>query len=111
MNKYRSYHRHGAELDGPERELCEEEATVAKDTLMAMFRSKLQNLEWIKNEPNVERVHHRLVGWANQYLASQNLETQVLNSPRMCSNHLQLITSDMSSINAPALWPFIRGVK
>ncbi|OAQ67731.2 dynamin family domain-containing protein [Pochonia chlamydosporia 170] len=111
VHKYRSYHRHRSTLEGPERQVCEEEADVAQDTLMTMFRTKLSNLDWIKNEPDVERVNNQLVGWATSYLGSQDLETQVLDSPKTCSARLQHLTSDMSSGNAPALWPFIRGVK
>lgn len=111
VSKYRLYHRDADELEGPERELCEKDARVAEDTLMAMFRSKLQDLEWIKNETNVERVHNRLIEWATRYLATQNLESQVLDSAERCSTHLQRLTSDMSSIDTPALWTFIRGVK
>lgn len=109
--KYRSYHLHADELDGPERQLCEDQAQVAEDTLLAMFRSKLLNLQWLKNETNLDRVTGQLIEWATRYLASQNLETQVFDSPKECSTHLQRLTSDMASIRAPALWPYIRGVK
>jgi hypothetical protein len=109
--KYRTYHRDGDKLDEPEQELCKKHAQVAEDTLTAMFGSKLQDLTWLRNETNVERVNEQLITWATEYLASQNLGDQVLESAKKCSEQLHRLTSDKPSINGPALWPFIRGVK
>ncbi|TVY32961.1 hypothetical protein LSUB1_G006630 [Lachnellula subtilissima] len=110
LQSYRHFHLHEPDLDPREREDLEDRANLAKDTFRAMFRGRLGDEQFLtlSSESVVMETLKSWVAESRISSASNREEQQSINE---CSTHLMRLTSEESSNQQPAKWPFIRKIK
>lgn len=111
LQLYRHFHLHGDDIseDG-ERIDVEERATLARDTLRAMFQGQLEDEAFLTEWPE-DRALDTLKTWALESrprAVHANISEMTLQE---CSQHLMKISSDPIGSQTQAFWPYINKVK
>lgn len=109
LRSYRHYHLHRIE-DPDERKDLEEKAQIAQDTFQAMFRGRLDNGQFLTDEPE-RSVLRTLLSWAQDMGPSTIGGREVRFTLADCSALLMQLTSEQTSAQGPAVWPYVRKIK
>lgn len=110
LEAYRHYHLSYDELNADEREAYGEKARVAEDTLRAMFRIQLREGHGFLKSLDEQSALRRLMSWVDNSPHSTTAR-ETLNDAESCSRRLMELTSDLGSVDQPAMWPFIRKIR
>lgn len=110
VQSYRHFHLDGSDLDSQEREDLEDRANLARDTFRAMFRGRLGDEQFLtlSSEPAVIDTLKSWVAESGICSASAREERHTIEE---CSGLLMRLTSEESSNQQPAKWPFIQKIK
>ncbi|KAH7029847.1 uncharacterized protein B0I36DRAFT_326419 [Microdochium trichocladiopsis] len=116
LKSYRHFHLNRRELHRTEVRDFEERATLAVDTFVAMFGSRLEqngtsNFLPCLLAPSTREVLRTLKQWAHEAMPSQAQTRIVLSSIAQCSTRLAELTSDASGAQERLPWPFISKIK
>ncbi|RDW75398.1 hypothetical protein BP6252_06540 [Coleophoma cylindrospora] len=108
LQSYRHYHLHTETMDEEEKRAIEQKANMAQDTFRAMFRGQLDNEQFLTEMTN-ESALAILMSYAQEKPPiSERESTSTLVE---CSELLMRLTSEQTSPQGPALWPYIRKIK
>ena len=110
LQSYRHFHLHGPDLDRQEREDLEDRANLARDTFRAMFRGRLGDEQFLTLSSE-SAVMETLKSWVAESRFSSASDREEQHSINECSTHLMRLTSEESSNQQPAKWPFIQKIK
>lgn len=110
LQSYRHFHLHGPDFDPGEREDLEDRANLARDTFRAMFRGLLRDEQFLTLSPESD-VMETLNSWVAESGISSANDREEKQSIDECSRLLMQLTSEESSDQQPAKWPFIRKIK
>ena len=110
LQSYRRYHLHRMDMDRDEKKDLEEKAQIAQDTFRAMFRGRLDNEQFLTDEPE-DSVLGTLRSWTQDMGPSTIGEREVRSTLADCSALLMRLTSEQTSAQEPAVWPYIRKIK
>lgn len=97
-------------MEPAERASFEEKASLAQDTLHAMFRGKLGDKSFLLKKPE-HVVIQRLVQWAANQRSSSTMSRLSGLSLQDCATTLMELSSEPASREEPAKWPYFRYVK
>jgi hypothetical protein len=106
LGSYRRYHLSQEEWESYELQACE----VATDTFESMFRIQLRDGDDFLKSLDEQSALRRLMSWVDDFPHSTTLR-ETLDNADSCSQRLTELTSDPSSVDQPAMWPFIRKVR
>lgn len=110
LGYYRNYHLHGESMDGGTRKDFEGRSNIAVGLFRAMFRSVLQDEEWLLQE-SPDTILQQFQTWMTSASDLQSSSRQVATSLEECSRLLMELTSEVPNAQEPALWPCIRKIK
>lgn len=111
FQSYRRYYLHPQDMwDEDERKASEERANVAWDTFQAMFRGRLEIEQFLRSEPQ-DSVLATLISWTQEMGRSPVGGRWTRTTLADCSDHLMQLTSNLSSAQEPAVWPYMRKIK
>lgn len=110
LQSYRHYHVHRMDMEGDEERDCKKKAEIARDTFRAMFRGRLESLQFLTDEPE-GTVLTILLSWAQDIAPSIISGREVRPLLADCSALLMQLTSEQNSVEEPAVWPYIRKIK
>jgi len=111
LSSYRHYYENGSSItDQLERKDAEDNAAVARDTFLAMFRGRLDSEAFLRRG-SVEAVQQTLASWVEEFHPSAVAGRSSHATATECSDQLVRLTSEPTGAREPAIWPFIRGIK
>ena len=110
LQTYRHFHLHSAEMEETERRDMEASANVARDTLRAMFRSRLSDDRFLIDQAEGD-VLEILTEWAADARPSELSARYTEHSLEACSNRLMELSSEPPARDQPATWPYIQSTK
>ena len=111
LQSYRHYHLLGMAIDDDgERGDFEDRAKIAQYTFRAMFRDRLGSEQFLTNEPE-NSVLGTLQSWVQNICPLAIGGRQVKSTLEDCSALLMGLTSEQTSAQDPALWPYVRKIK
>lgn len=110
VTSYRHFHLHKTEMEPAERASFEEKASLAQDTLHAMFRGQLGDQSFLLKQPE-DVVVRRLAQWAAKQRSSSMMARLSGLSLHDCATTLMELSSEPASRVEPAKWPYFRYVK
>ena len=110
VRSYRNYHLNRVHMEPAEVRECKEKARIAKDTFRAMFRGLIDDEQFLINDPE-DAVLRTLRSWAEQTYPSPIGERRVGLTQEECADILPQLTSEQTSAEEPAVWPYVRKVK
>jgi hypothetical protein len=111
LQSYRHYHLHVHDMEGEdEKKDSEQRSKVARDTFLAMFRGRLDGEEFLQTEPEASALA-TLRSWTQEMAPLQVGGRNTMTTLEDCSALLMQLTSELTSAQEPAVWPYIRKIK
>lgn len=111
LQSFRCYEFHGDEMARDERVENEQRRTLAWNTFQAMFGDRLMNRSQTLTANSEESVLRKLRRWVGEDNVCALGGRRVLASLAECSAHLVKLTSDPTSPNDRAVWPYIKSLR
>ncbi|EFX05163.1 hypothetical protein CMQ_1799 [Grosmannia clavigera kw1407] len=114
LKSLRQYHNclrtHYKFTDKDEQEDIESRAKIASDTFQAMFRSRMEDEQYLL-DGSEESILATLCAWTDDLMPRHIGGRQTLDSLAACSRVLMQLTSETNAEPQPAVWPYIRKIK
>ena len=110
LESYRHFQLHEPDMNPQEREDLEDRANLARDTFQAMFRGRLGDEQFLTLSSK-SAVMETFKSWVADSGISSTSGQEEQESIEECSKLLLQLTSEESSNQQPAKWPFIRKIK
>ncbi|SPO03125.1 uncharacterized protein DNG_05807 [Cephalotrichum gorgonifer] len=110
LQSYRHFHLHRNEMNEEEKQDFKKRADVALHTFQAMFRGRLGNERFLVRQEE-DTVLDKLISWARELAPSSSSGRQVASSLSQCSTIIENVTTENSSSDGPAMWPYIRKIR
>ena len=110
VKAYRHNFLNAAQMSNEERNHSADQATLAYDTLKAMFADRFTTA-FLQNN-RTETVVATLMNWAMDLRPTHYMHgNHVAESLEDCSNLLMRLTSDRGAAQGPAAWPYIKKIR
>ncbi|GKT44287.1 uncharacterized protein ColSpa_04468 [Colletotrichum spaethianum] len=110
LQSYRRFHLHAGEMtreDGVEE--AKEQANVARDTFLAMFRGRLGDGDFL-TEKTEKDVLSTMRSWLEQTYPKVG-GRHAKGELQECSRLLMSLTSETAGAHGPAVWPYIKKIR
>lgn len=108
LESYQHYHFRASDMDPEEEGHFKERADLARDTFRSMFRDQPWD-EFLQQSP--EAVLDIFRSWVEGNIATATDGLQVRSSLEDCILLLMQLTTDHSSEQEPAVWPYLRKIR
>lgn len=110
IQDYRYYHHNQSTLETDERVICEQKATLARETLISMFRGHLREGDLLKkDEASLRKL---LCRWARDQRPVHLGGRTSKDTPEACAGWLRSFSSSsVDDEETQNVWPYIQKIR